>query len=63
MVNKVLEGYPTLQRAAYMGELTNDMNPLDFLMERPNVVPRFNDRILSSSERILDLLGDPLSGD
>ena len=45
-----------------MGHLTNDMNVLDFVMERPNVVPRFNERIQLSKTSFLDLVGDTNSG-
>ena len=45
-----------------MGELTNDMSAIDFLMERPNVIPRFNNRILSSGDKFLDFLGTAGSG-
>ena len=62
MVERILDGFPLLQRAAYLGQLTNDMNVLDFLMERPNVVPRFNDRILTSQNNFVDFLGDYKSG-
>ena len=39
-----------LQRAVYNGHLTDSKDVLDYLMERDQIMPRLNDRVLSSGE-------------
>ena len=38
-----------------LGEMKESDNVIDFLMSQPNVMPRLNDRVLSSSTKYLDL--------
>ncbi|CAH1245599.1 UGGT1 [Branchiostoma lanceolatum] len=59
VVSKILGITPELQRAVYMGELTNSMNLLEWLMDRPNVMPRLNPRVLSTKKKTLDLTTQP----
>nr|XP_002120850.2 UDP-glucose:glycoprotein glucosyltransferase 1 isoform X2 [Ciona intestinalis] len=58
VLDKIMEETPVLQRAAYMGELSNNGDPLEYLMSRNGVVPRFNDRVLSAEANFFDLLGN-----
>ncbi|CAK8686861.1 unnamed protein product [Clavelina lepadiformis] len=58
VIEKILESTPSLQRAAYMGQLTNDMKALDYLMSLPEVVPRFNNRILFAANNFINFLGN-----
>lgn len=37
------------------GELNGDHDMVDFIMNQPNVVPRINSRILTTSRNYLDL--------
>lgn len=55
IVSEILHGTHEIQRAVYHGELTDNMNMLDWLMEKENVLPRINSRILSSPLMYLDL--------
>ncbi|XP_078695179.1 UDP-glucose:glycoprotein glucosyltransferase 1-like [Branchiostoma floridae x Branchiostoma belcheri] len=59
VVSKILTITPDMQRAVYMGELTNSMNLMEWLMDRPNVMPRLNPRVLSTKKRTLDLTTQP----
>uniref|UniRef100_H2ZD88 UDP-glucose glycoprotein glucosyltransferase 2 n=1 Tax=Ciona savignyi TaxID=51511 RepID=H2ZD88_CIOSA len=57
VLEKIIEETPVLQRAAYMGDLGNDGDILEFLMTRNGVVPRFNNRILSADSKFFTFLG------
>lgn len=39
------------------GELSNDQDVVEYIMNQPNVVPRINSRILTSDREYLDLTG------
>uniref|UniRef100_A0A8C4QCE6 UDP-glucose ceramide glucosyltransferase-like 1 n=1 Tax=Eptatretus burgeri TaxID=7764 RepID=A0A8C4QCE6_EPTBU len=54
-VQKIMDAMTFFQRAVYMGELTNRMDVVEFLMDQPGVVPRFNPLILASERKYLDL--------
>ncbi|KAM8834331.1 UDP-glucose:glycoprotein glucosyltransferase 1 isoform 1-T1 [Synchiropus picturatus] len=54
-MQKILETTSFFQRAVYLGELASDHDVLDFIMNQPNVVPRINPRVLSTSRTYLDL--------
>lgn len=45
-----------------LGELKEEDNVIDFLMGQPNVMPRLNDRVLSTSAKYLDMTGVVESG-
>lgn len=45
-----------------LGEMKEDDNVIDFLMGQPNVMPRLNDRVLSTSTKYLDMTGVVESG-
>ncbi|KAG9343548.1 hypothetical protein JZ751_013714 [Albula glossodonta] len=54
-MHKILDTTSFYQRAVYLGELSSDQDVVDFIMNQPNVVPRINSRILSTSRHYLDL--------
>ncbi|XP_056151310.1 UDP-glucose:glycoprotein glucosyltransferase 1 [Lampris incognitus] len=54
-MHKILETTSFYQRAVYLGELATDHDVVDFIMNQPNVVPRINPRVLSTSRTYLDL--------
>ncbi|KAL4624741.1 UDP-glucose:glycoprotein glucosyltransferase 1 isoform X2 [Arapaima gigas] len=54
-MHKILETTSFYQRAIYLGELGSDQDVIEFIMNQPNVVPRINSRILSTSRPYLDL--------
>uniref|UniRef100_A0A665U6A7 UDP-glucose glycoprotein glucosyltransferase 1 n=1 Tax=Echeneis naucrates TaxID=173247 RepID=A0A665U6A7_ECHNA len=54
-MQKILETTTFYQRAVYLGELATDHDVVDFIMNQPNVVPRINPRVLSTSRKYLDL--------
>ncbi|KAJ8384299.1 hypothetical protein AAFF_G00206560 [Aldrovandia affinis] len=54
-MHKILDTTTFYQRAVYLGELSSDQDVVDFIMNQPNVVPRINSRILSTSRNYLDL--------
>ncbi|XP_071373528.1 UDP-glucose:glycoprotein glucosyltransferase 1 [Centroberyx affinis] len=54
-MHKILETTSFYQRAVYLGELATDHDVVDFIMNQPNVVPRINSRVLSTSRTYLDL--------
>uniref|UniRef100_A0A670I5N9 UDP-glucose ceramide glucosyltransferase-like 1 n=1 Tax=Podarcis muralis TaxID=64176 RepID=A0A670I5N9_PODMU len=54
-MHKILETTSFFQRAVYLGELSNDQDVVEYIMNQPNVVPRINSRILMSDREYLDL--------
>ncbi|NXG55323.1 UGGG1 glucosyltransferase, partial [Hemiprocne comata] len=56
-MHKILETTSIFQRAVYLGELLNDQDVVEYIMNQPNVVPRINSRILTSDREYLDLTG------
>ena len=46
----IMKETQNLQRAVYNGHLTDSKDVLDYLMERDQIMPRLNDRVLSSGE-------------
>ncbi|KAG8013261.1 UDP-glucose:glycoprotein glucosyltransferase 1, partial [Nibea albiflora] len=54
-MQKILETTTFYQRAVYLGELATDHDVVDYIMNQPNVVPRINPRVLSTSRTYLDL--------
>lgn len=45
-----------------MGEISGGKNVLDFFMEQPEVVPRFNDVILDEEPRFISFRSEPGQG-
>ena len=58
----LLECVPEIQRAVYYGHLSNNVNVVDFLNRRSNVVTRFNDAILKATPQKLDLITNEYNG-
>lgn len=57
ILTEIMKQTPPLQKSVYKGELTDSHNILDYLMEQKNVMPRLNQRILSSDSIYVDLTG------
>nr|XP_039250114.1 UDP-glucose:glycoprotein glucosyltransferase 1-like [Styela clava] len=57
VIERVFEATRYLQRAIYMGEVSGTANLLDFFMQRPEVVPRFNDIILKDEPKFINFQG------
>jgi len=49
LLTTIMKETQVLQRAVYKNQLTDSMDILDYLMQRENIMPRLNHRILSSS--------------
>ncbi|XP_054718713.1 LOW QUALITY PROTEIN: UDP-glucose:glycoprotein glucosyltransferase 1-like [Uloborus diversus] len=56
ILSEIMRQTPPLQKSIYKGELTDSHNILDFLMDQKNVMPRLNQRILSSDSTYIDLI-------
>uniref|UniRef100_A0A8C2EJW1 UDP-glucose ceramide glucosyltransferase-like 1 n=1 Tax=Cyprinus carpio TaxID=7962 RepID=A0A8C2EJW1_CYPCA len=59
LLQKIMETTNFFQRAVFMGQITESVDVVDFLMEQANVVPRINPLILSSERRYLDFTSSP----
>lgn len=58
VLTEIMSQTPIYQKAVYKGELRDSDNVMDFIMERPNIMPRLNDRILNPSNvDQVDLMG------
>ncbi|KAF4089528.1 hypothetical protein AMELA_G00068190 [Ameiurus melas] len=55
VMHKILDTTSFFQRAVYLGELSSDHDVVEYIMNQPNVVPRINSRILSTTRSYLDL--------
>ncbi|XP_071950419.1 UDP-glucose:glycoprotein glucosyltransferase 1-like [Antedon mediterranea] len=53
VVTAVLTGTPDIQRAIYRAKLTDRMDPLEYLMTQPHVMPRLNPRILDPNVKFI----------
>lgn len=55
---EVMKNTQTLQRAVYKGELEDKHDMIDWLMALPNIMPRLNERILSTkTSTYIDMTG------
>lgn len=60
VLTEVMQQTPTIQKAVYRGELTDSDNLMDYLMQQQHVMPRLNQRILSSDDpKYIDISGTP----
>lgn len=50
MLTEIMSQTPVFQKAVYRRELTDSDDVLNFIMNRPNVMPRLNSRILNSDK-------------
>jgi UDP-glucose:glycoprotein glucosyltransferase len=51
VITKVMTLTQDIQMAVYRGQLHESMNLLDWLMNKDNIMPRLNPRVLSTQER------------
>jgi len=59
LLTTIMKETQVLQRAVYKNQLSDSMDTLDYLMQRENIMPRLNQRILSStSTPAISLAGD-----
>lgn len=60
VLTEVMQQTSSIQKAVYRGKLTDYDNLMDYLMQQPHVMPRLNQRILSSEDpKYLDISGVP----
>lgn len=58
ILTEIMQQTPSIQKSVYKGELTDNDNVLDYLMNMPHIMPRLNQRILSTDEpTFIDLSG------
>ena len=55
VVNKIMTITPEIQMAVYRGQLYDSMNLLDWLMNKDDIMPRLNTRILSQERNYLSV--------
>lgn len=59
ILTEILQQTHALQKAVYNGDLSDRQDVLDYLMTLPHIMPRLNQRILSSDDpHYLDLTGE-----
>ncbi|GCC23619.1 UDP-glucose:glycoprotein glucosyltransferase 1 isoform X3 [Chiloscyllium punctatum] len=61
-MHKILDNTAFFQKVVYLGELNNEMDVVDFIMNQPSIVPRINSRILSSERDYLDFSAETKEG-
>uniref|UniRef100_A0A336KG93 CSON010503 protein n=1 Tax=Culicoides sonorensis TaxID=179676 RepID=A0A336KG93_CULSO len=60
VLTEIMQITPTIQKAVYRGELDDSMIVIDYFMSQPHVMPRLNERILSSKDQMyLEMSGNP----
>lgn len=58
VLQEIVQQTPVMQKAVYKGELSDNDNILDFLMDQSHVMPRLHPMILNSQESVyIDLSG------
>lgn len=55
VISEVMQATPDIQQNVYQGRLHDGHNVLEWLMQKDNVLPRLNSRVLSGSSKTLDL--------
>ncbi|KAM4859808.1 UDP-glucose:glycoprotein glucosyltransferase 2 isoform 2-T2 [Thomomys bottae] len=63
ILHKMMDTSVYLQRDVFMGTLNDQMNAIDFLMDRNNVVPRINSLILDSTHQYINLISSSVTAD
>ncbi|KAL2081652.1 hypothetical protein ACEWY4_023505 [Coilia grayii] len=63
LLQRIMDTTNFFQRAVFMGQLSEGVDVVDFLMEQPNVVPRINPLILNPDRKYLDFTASPVSDD
>ncbi|OAD52233.1 UDP-glucose:glycoprotein glucosyltransferase [Eufriesea mexicana] len=58
VLSTIMSQTPALQKAVYRGEITEEDDVVDYIMNQPNVMPRLNERILKPEKHTwLNLIG------
>lgn len=55
VITEIMQATPDIQQNVYQGRLHDGHNILEWLMEKDNVLPRLNSRVLSGPSKTLDL--------
>ncbi|XP_051016927.1 UDP-glucose:glycoprotein glucosyltransferase 2 [Acomys russatus] len=63
ILEKMVDTFVYLQRDVFMGTLNDEINAIDFLMDKNNVVPRLNSLILHTKPQYLNLLSSSVTAD
>ncbi|XP_069558740.1 UDP-glucose:glycoprotein glucosyltransferase 2 [Brachyistius frenatus] len=63
ILQRIMDTTNAFQRAVFMGQLTEGLDVVDYLMEQANVVPRMNPLILSTDRKYLDFTAAPVVDD
>ncbi|XP_068184854.1 UDP-glucose:glycoprotein glucosyltransferase 2 [Antennarius striatus] len=63
ILQRIMDTTTTLQRAVFMGQLTEVSDVVDHIMDQANVVPRINTFILSPDRQYLDFTAKPVVDD
>ncbi|XP_066542592.1 UDP-glucose:glycoprotein glucosyltransferase 2-like [Hoplias malabaricus] len=63
LLQRIMDATNFFQRAVFMGQISEGVDVVDFLMEQANVVPRINPMILSPERRYLDFTASPVADD
>lgn len=60
VLSEVLMATVPFQKAVFNGQLTDDMDVVDYIMTQPNVMPRLNQRIMTKEDSsFVDFSGEP----
>uniref|UniRef100_A0A8C9WVI7 UDP-glucose ceramide glucosyltransferase-like 1 n=1 Tax=Sander lucioperca TaxID=283035 RepID=A0A8C9WVI7_SANLU len=59
ILQRIMDTTTAFQRAVFMGQVTDGLDVVDYLMEQANVVPRMNPLILSTDRKYLDFTAHP----
>ncbi|KAL6485212.1 hypothetical protein MHYP_G00072570 [Metynnis hypsauchen] len=63
LLQRIMDTTNFFQRAVFMGQISEGMDVVDFLMDQVNVVPRINPVVLSPDRRYLDFTASPVADD
>uniref|UniRef100_A0A8D2CK87 UDP-glucose:glycoprotein glucosyltransferase 1 n=1 Tax=Sciurus vulgaris TaxID=55149 RepID=A0A8D2CK87_SCIVU len=63
VLHRMMDACVYLQRDVFMGTLNDQMNAVDFLMDKNNVVPRINSLILHTNPQYLNLISSSVTTD
>ncbi|EGV94432.1 UDP-glucose:glycoprotein glucosyltransferase 2, partial [Cricetulus griseus] len=63
VLEKMLDAFTYLQRDVFMGTLNDEINAIDFLMDKNNVVPRLNSLILHTEPQYLNLISSSVTAE
>ncbi|KAF7485882.1 hypothetical protein GHT09_002340 [Marmota monax] len=61
VLHRMMDASEYLQRDVFMGTLNDQMNAVDFLMDKNNVVPRINSLILHTNPQYLNLISSSVT--